>query len=663
MIHLRFHQSRLNAGMKVLVATHRQELRERLLNQVQEWNLDGVGACDGEQAWQVLAVEQQGQIDLLISDVATPVVTGLELAKRLRQKVDYSTLPVLLICENANKRDVMEAAQMGVSGFLTLPLDTSTVRKKVFDAIRSHRKAHVERQARLVWENRIDQAGGAPGPLIVIGEPVTSLKELRQPEYRETVSYLDSIRQRVDYFNDRYSSLSLGYVLESDTADILLHLKRHTTRDSVKLILLSAKCHGNPTLIARLFAINRSSASPFFLVYDKPDDLPAKHRDSLKKLGIKTMRRSNLDSARLDELIEHYAVDSDSMEVLPTEESESVMTATQVQNRISADMETMTSLPPLPQVYEKISALSRDPESDMKDWINAIRIDPMTSATIMRQANSLAYGFKGEVREIDRAVILLGKNTVAGLVASDAVRQAFTAVQEAGFVLEDFWVHNLAVGFAAHVLSLPVPEIGGNNLDQEIKMLGLGEEALETLRTIDLPKRLRLDQGTENPFVGGMMHDIGKGVMVHSYPGLYPLLIAELETQDWKVPMEAAEREVSGGLTHTVAGGILMRKWGMDEALCGVVANHHQPDIDDTYAFLVGIADVIGQVLYPFPRKAAYPIAEALEDGELRRASRFFPAGFFDQPLLSESEFLLLARTITPGVKGFAEKLRRSIRE
>ena len=61
------------------------------------------------------------------------------------------------------------------------------------------------------------------------------------------------------------------------------------------------------------------------------------------------------------------------------------------------------------------------------------------------------------------------------------------------------------------------------------------------------------------------------------------------------VPMLAAEREV--------AGDILVRKWEMTGQLGDSVLAHHAPDIDDGVSFLVGVADVIGQILYPSPER------------------------------------------------------------
>ena len=139
------------------------------------------------------------------------------------------------------------------------------------------------------------------------------------------------------------------------------------------------------------------------------------------------------------------------------------------------------------------------------------------------------------------------------------------------------------------------------------------------------------------------------------------VLLGELQKANWIAPMLRVEQELTGGLTHTVVGEILARQWGLDEKLCQVILHHHQPEIDHTFTLLVSLADVIGQILYPFPKGPHNPLARALEEGDLSDASPFLPAGFFDNPLLSPKEFTALARAIAPKVRYYTEKMSQSI--
>ena len=191
--------------------------------------------------------------------------------------------------------------------------------------------------------------------------------------------------------------------------------------------------------------------------------------------------------------------------------------------------------------------------------------------------------------------------------------QTFNEVQEQGFDLMDFWHHNLAVGYAAHILGYPLDDdqaraTHGNG----VQSLGLDPEVEALLRQIDLPARLKLDYACEIPFIGGIMHDLGKGAMVQSYPGLFSILLIEMQKAQWNAPMLSVEQDLTGGLTHTVVGEILARQWGLENELSQVIRHHHQPEIDNPFAMLISIADIIGQALYPFPKGLHHPLAQAL---------------------------------------------------
>ena len=641
--------------MKVLILEDEPEVGRLLHSWLAEWQVDAVVAHDGEEACQLL---KKSSVDMLITDLAMPNMSGFDVVRRLRQSERHLQLPVLMISGRATDADIHEAARLGINGFIAKPFKPSEIKRKILEIHRNQRKCISQQRIKQIWGGRISVFEEVSGPLIIFGEAVRSEEDLRLPANRDLVTYLSQANEAISNTNAEEKDLDLGYIIEDDTTNMIVHLRKHYTKNWVKLILLSTQCRGNPTLIVRLFTINRKDELPMFLVYSRPDDVSATHREGLRKLGVRMIHRQKFDRERMQKLITRYVLGR--LEQSGEAHREKALTPEEVHGRITKDVETMSSLPPLPQVYEKISVLSKDPQSDIKDWIKAVKLDPMTCATILRHANSLSYGFQSVVTEIDRAVILMGKETVAGLVASEAVRQSFADIEEKGFILEDFWLHNMAVGFAAYILSFPLEGKGAKQAGQ-FAALGLSEETVDLLKKTNLPERLELDSGKENPFVGGVMHDIGKAVMVHSYPGLFPLVVAELKKSDWRSPMLAAEQEVAGGLTHTVVGEILMKNWDMSEELRRVALHHHAPDSKDTFVLLIGWADVIGQILYPMPRDAAFPLADALDEENLGSASSFLPQGFFEQTILSTEEFTALAKALSPRVKYLTEKMRHSL--
>ncbi len=117
----------------------------------------------------------------------------------------------------------------------------------------------------------------------------------------------------------------------------------------------------------------------------------------------------------------------------------------------------------------------------------------------------------------------------------------------------------------------------------------LSQEEVEVLQRIDLPRRLGLDDPAL-PFTAGLLHDVGKVTMAHAYPGLFPLILSELEGKKWREPMLAAEAAVAGGFTHVDVGEMLARKWHLGNRLVGAITYHHDPVAGEPCSFLVGIA-------------------------------------------------------------------------
>ena len=93
----------------------------------------------------------------------------------------------------------------------------------------------------------------------------------------------------------------------------------------------------------------------------------------------------------------------------------------EIRKRIDNDIRNMVDLPVLPQVYHQIVALDKDPKSEMADWITAIETDPLSTAQVIRRSRSPIYGFQGEINDIGKAVVLLGKSPVKEMIVSGAV--------------------------------------------------------------------------------------------------------------------------------------------------------------------------------------------------------------------------------------------------
>jgi len=75
-------------------------------------------ADNGEEALQILSLNAP---DLLILDIAMPVLDGLELARRVRQTPKTAQLPLLALTARTLPHDAARAYAAGCDSFITKP--------------------------------------------------------------------------------------------------------------------------------------------------------------------------------------------------------------------------------------------------------------------------------------------------------------------------------------------------------------------------------------------------------------------------------------------------------------------------------------------------------------------------------------------------------------
>ena len=119
----------MDTSIKVLIVDDFATMRRILKNILKQLGFKNlVEADDGTTAWDVL---ESQKIDLIISDWNMPKMTGLELLKKVRASDKYKTSPFLMVTAEAQKQNVIEAVQAGVSNYVVKPFTAEAISDKL----------------------------------------------------------------------------------------------------------------------------------------------------------------------------------------------------------------------------------------------------------------------------------------------------------------------------------------------------------------------------------------------------------------------------------------------------------------------------------------------------------------------------------------------------
>ena len=86
-------------------------------------------------------------------------------------------------------------------------------------------------------------------------------------------------------------------------------------------------------------------------------------------------------------------------------------------------LEKVKAFPPLDDTVTKVMAVCNDANGSIGDLAKVVQNDPMTTANILKAANSPLYGFSREIKGITQAVSIFGMDTVKGFAFSSFLQK------------------------------------------------------------------------------------------------------------------------------------------------------------------------------------------------------------------------------------------------
>lgn len=213
-----------------------------------------------------------------------------------------------------------------------------------------------------------------------------------------------------------------------------------------------------------------------------------------------------------------------------------------IEDKLRSIIMTTRDLPAMPQVAAKVLELSSDPDTSAQKLQQVIADDQAMTARILKIANSAMYSCSRRIKTLTEAIVMLGFNSIRSLVVTSAARNLYnTHSSRTGLKERLLWEHSIGAAFACRILA----------------------EA-------HAPKY------TEEAFLAGLLHDIGKLVLNQKAPREFDEIVQLVYNQN--LTFHKTERRVLG-FDHAQVGALLIGKWKLASILEDVIRNHHDPAI------------------------------------------------------------------------------------
>jgi putative nucleotidyltransferase with HDIG domain len=187
-------------------------------------------------------------------------------------------------------------------------------------------------------------------------------------------------------------------------------------------------------------------------------------------------------------------------------------------------------------LYFDLRDVLESPRGSAHRAAQLLACDPALAAKVLRVANSGFYGPPRRLADLHQAFVLLGADTVLGLVLAAHV---FRQLPLPGVNLDALWSHSLMVAG----LAKEIAQLHGNDA-----------------------------QLANTSAVAGLLHDIGVLVLLANLPAAYFGMVREARGDE--AALLRMERQ-DFGVGHPELGGHMLSLWALPDEVVEAVATHH----------------------------------------------------------------------------------------
>lgn len=210
-------------------------------------------------------------------------------------------------------------------------------------------------------------------------------------------------------------------------------------------------------------------------------------------------------------------------------------------NQLKSIVSQIGTLPSLPKTYQELQKALQRTEPDIKEIGKIIEKDVAMCAKILQLVNSSFFGLYSNVTSPERAVTLLGFETIKTLVLGIGV---FSQIKHTAkrFVEAELYDHSLKVAQWSKVI--------GSTFSEDSAFIN-------------------------DCFLSGMLHDIGKLIIATDLAQQYHEIIDRAD--QLKITVATSEEDILQA-DHGQIGAYLAGLWGFNANIVEALAFHNHPD-------------------------------------------------------------------------------------
>jgi len=230
----------------------------------------------------------------------------------------------------------------------------------------------------------------------------------------------------------------------------------------------------------------------------------------------------------------------------------------EILNLIQQNIQNSSDLLYYSSVITEFNRAMSSPDVQIEKLSNIIEKDPGLTANVLRMANSSYYGLSKRVMTVKHAVSLLGYVSLEKIFTVNVFSKSISKQRTAHG--ENLWKHSLAVAIAAQQIV--------SNIKPEMSELA---------------------------FTAGLLHDIGKFLIMNLLPDSYNNLLKEFNKNPYQYSIGLDNKFI--GIDHQQVGELFAKSWDLPQPIINVIRYHHNIDFAKDNKDIVAAVSVANNIV------------------------------------------------------------------